>query len=76
MRRIVMAIAAVGVVAGSLVGAQSANAAQTNNGTTVNPNNSVPIITALNCEGGTGAEGCGPGFIWRDGWRGMGCYPC
>jgi hypothetical protein len=30
----------------------------------------------LDCVGTTGGMGCGPGWFWRDGWRGWGCYPC
>lgn len=78
MRRIGMAIAAAGVIAGSLAGAQTASATATDTTvvTPARPTSSVPIITALNCLGFTGAEGCGPGWFWRDGWRGWSCYPC
>jgi len=31
---------------------------------------------AADCAGTTGSMGCGPGWIWHDGWRGYGCYPC
>ncbi|AQT80028.1 hypothetical protein B1R94_13255 [Mycolicibacterium litorale] len=75
MRKIVLGIAAAGMIAGSLAGAQTASAAATNNATPSGPQNS-PIITALDCQGGTGNMGCGAGFFWRDGWRGWGCYPC
>jgi hypothetical protein len=30
----------------------------------------------LDCYGTTGGMGCGPGWTWRDGWRGWACYPC
>lgn len=76
MRKIIMGFAAAGIIAGSLTGAQTANAAQPNHATPSSPNNSAPIITALDCHGTTGNMGCGPGFFWRDGWRGWGCYPC
>ena len=33
-------------------------------------------VQMLDCGGTTGAAGCGPGWFWRDGWRGRGCYPC
>ena len=36
----------------------------------------APSIHRLDCNGGTGSFGCGPGFHWTDGWRGFGCYPC
>jgi len=55
---------------------QTANAAQPSNATPSTPHNSPPIITALDCYGTTGNMGCGPGFFWRDGWRGWACYPC
>ena len=80
MRRIAMTIAAAGVIAGSLAGAQPAGAAATNTNTVTvtpaRPSTPTPIIAALNCAGWTGVEGCGPGWFWRDGWRGLGCYPC
>lgn len=76
MRKIMIGFAAAGIIAGSFTGVQSANAALPNNATPSNPNNSVPSITALDCYGTTGNMGCGPGFFWRDGWRGWGCYPC
>jgi hypothetical protein len=37
---------------------------------------SAPPVQLFDCRGTTGAMGCGPGWIWRDGWRGMACYPC
>ncbi len=81
MRRIVMVIATAGAIAGSLAGAQTATAASTNTNTNsaaspARPTTPVPVITALDCSGTTGLAGCGPGWIWRDGWRGLACYPC
>ena len=77
MRKIAIVIATAGIAAGSLLGAQPASAAQSNSGTTpVNPHYSPPVITALDCYGTTGNMGCGPGWFWRDGWRGWACYPC
>ena len=80
MRRIAMAIAAAGIVAGSLACTQTATAASTANTVPAPavpmPSIPTPIISALNCAGWTGVEGCGPGWFWRDGWRGWGCYPC
>jgi len=79
MRRITMAIAASGVILGSLAGAGAANAASVNNTNTapVAPHTTpVPVIAALGCFGGVGLDGCGPGWIFRDGWRGFSCYPC
>ncbi|MGI9125272.1 MAG: hypothetical protein ACR2JM_11060 [Mycobacterium sp.] len=77
MRRISTAIAVAGIAFGSLAGAATANAAATDNNVVApRPTLPVPIITALNCAGWTGVEGCGPGWFWRDGWRGWTCYPC
>ncbi|WP_099248495.1 hypothetical protein [Mycobacterium sp. shizuoka-1] len=76
MRKFILGIATASMIAGSLAGAVTANAASTNNATPSTQNSSVPIITALDCQGGTGNMGCGAGFFWRDGWRGWGCYPC
>ena len=36
----------------------------------------APKVAALDCQGTTGSMGCGPGWFWRDGWRGWACYPC
>ncbi len=36
----------------------------------------APTIQKLDCVGGTGIHGCGPGWIWHDGWRGWACYVC
>jgi hypothetical protein len=76
MRKFVLGIATAGMIAGSLAGAQTSNAAATNNAPPPAPHNSAPYISALDCQGSTGNMGCGPGFFWRDGWRGWGCYPC
>ncbi len=38
--------------------------------------NATPIITQIACNGTTGVHGCGPGWYWRDGRRGMACYRC
>jgi hypothetical protein len=35
-----------------------------------------PTVQLLDCEGTTGWHGCGPGWFWRDGWHGLGCYRC
>ncbi|MBB3603917.1 hypothetical protein FHT40_003578 [Mycolicibacterium sp. BK556] len=76
MRKFVMGIAAASMIFGSLAGAVTANAASTTTPTPATPRDGSPIITALDCRGGTGNMGCGAGFFWRDGWRGYGCYPC
>lgn len=75
MRKFIVGIATAGLIAGSLSGAVSANAASTTTPTPYGPGHS-PVISALDCQGGTGDRGCGAGFFWRDGWRGWGCYPC
>lgn len=85
MRHLAMALATAGLVVGALAGAQTASAASTidtNNVTTpawpATPpwESTTPIISALDCAGTTGWAGCGPGWIWRDGWRGFACYVC
>lgn len=79
MRRIAMAIASAGLIAGSLVGVPTANAASTNDTTVNAPAPApmpIPVVTALDCAGTTGSMGCGPGWFWRDGWRGWACYVC
>ena len=70
MRKLAMTIASAGIAAGALLGAQGAHAASVDNSTNSPPKpvTPVPIIIALNCAGWTGAEGCGPGWFWRDGW--------
>ena len=62
MRKFVMGIATAAMVAGSLAGAVTANAAATDNATPYGPGKS-PIITALDCQGSTGDRGCGAGFF-------------
>jgi hypothetical protein len=77
MRTIIMAAAAGAMLFGSLTTAQIAQAAQTTtHDTVVYTQPAAPKVEALDCRGGTGAMGCGPGWFWRDGWRGWACYPC
>jgi hypothetical protein len=78
MRKIVMTVAAGAMLLGSLTTAQIAQAAQTSatHDTIVYTQPAAPEVHALDCRGGTGAMGCGPGWFWRDGWRGWACYPC
>lgn len=78
MRRFATAVAAGVLVLGPLVTAQSAVAAYTAPDTTdyVQPAPAEPTVKAFDCQGTTGWMGCGPGWFWRDGWRGWGCYPC
>lgn len=75
MKRFAMTVAVAGVIAGTLAG--NANAASVNNNPVQpQPTSPVPVFTALDCEGWTGIHGCGPGWFWRDGWRGWACYVC
>ena len=76
MRRIGMALAIVAMMSGPVATAQTAYAAQSSNGTNVYTQPEVPRVHMLDCIGTTGRMGCGPGWIWRDGWRGWACYPC
>jgi hypothetical protein len=66
-------------MAGSVLAAPTASAAQTNQDPHVYTQPAAPKgpgVQLMDCRGGTGAMGCGPGWFWRDGWRGWGCYPC
>jgi hypothetical protein len=79
VRKFSMAFAVVAMIAGSLTTAQTAYAAQTSHDTNVYTQPAVPKapgVQMLDCVGTTGAMGCGPGWFWRDGWRGFSCYPC
>lgn len=78
MRRIAMVIASAGIIAGSLTGTPTAGAAAVDTTITppAQPTSQVPIITALDCVGTTGVMGCGPGWVWRNGWQGFRCYIC
>jgi hypothetical protein len=78
MRKIGMTVAVAALVMGPLLAAPQALAGQ------VGPPSPDPVVVThpgapvqmFDCVGGTGRMGCGPGWFWRDGWRGMGCYPC
>jgi hypothetical protein len=80
MRKVATAFAVAALMTGSLATAQAATAAQTAPDPAVYtqpaPMPAQPKVQALDCEGTTGAMGCGPGWFWRDGWRGWACYPC
>jgi len=76
MRKISMAAAAGFVLFGAVLTAQPAHAAQTSQDTIVYTQPARPSVQALDCQGTTGRMGCGPGWFWRDGWRGYACYPC
>ena len=76
MRKIAVAVMTSALMIGSLAGGQTAFAAQTTPNTTVGTPAPAPSVQPLDCIGTTGRMGCGPGWFWRDGWRGWGCYPC
>jgi hypothetical protein len=71
-------VASAAILASPLAVAQTAQAADVSNDTTVSTPAPAPTprVHALDCQGTTGRMGCGPGWFWRDGWRGWGCYPC
>lgn len=73
MGRIAKFLAGAALVAGALGTAPIATSAP---GTPVYPQPPVPVIQSVDCFGETGGHGCGPGYHWRDGWHGPGCYPC
>lgn len=76
MRKFGLALAVTAMVCGSLTSAQTAFAAQSTLDTTVYTSPSDDGVHLLDCFGTTGGMGCGPGWTWRDGWRGWACYPC
>jgi hypothetical protein len=76
VRRIANAVAGAAFVAGTVLNAQTAHAAQTTHDTTVYPRPSTPAVQPLDCHGTTGTHGCGAGWVWRDGWLGWRCYAC
>lgn len=79
MRKIATVLVIAAAMAGSVLTAQTASAAQTNQDPHVYMQPAVPNTPGaqmLDCFGSTGGMGCGPGWFWRDGWRGWSCYPC
>jgi hypothetical protein len=78
MRKLTLTVAAAAMAIGTLTTAPLAQAAQTA------PAKPDPVVyaqpkspvQALDCQGTTGNMGCGPGWFWRDGWKGWGCYVC
>lgn len=77
MHKLAMTLAVGALMAGPVLTAPSATAAAAApNITYTQPAPEVPKIEALDCRGTTGNMGCGPGWFWRDGWRGWACYPC
>jgi hypothetical protein len=79
MQKIALAVAAAALIAGPLASAQVAQAASATTPTT-NVSTPAPVqgpkTLMLDCQGTTGSMGCGPGWVWHDGWRGWACYPC
>ncbi|OKH77204.1 hypothetical protein EB72_11185 [Mycobacterium sp. SWH-M1] len=79
MRRLAMTVGASALVVGSLLGAPMATAAQLANPAPAPAPMPTPErkpVQLLDCYGSTGWMGCGPGWTWRDGWRGFACYVC
>ncbi|MBO0677788.1 hypothetical protein JRC04_09965 [Mycolicibacterium sp. S2-37] len=81
MRKLFMTASAALMLLGSVANAQLAQAAstaQTTQDTVVVVTQPAPPnqVQPLDCYGTTGDMGCGPGWFWRDGWRGWACYPC
>ena len=78
MHRLTMAVAVAALMTGPILTAPTAGAASVQD-TTTYTQPAVPAgpkVAALDCQGTTGNMGCGPGWFWRDGWRGWACYPC
>jgi hypothetical protein len=72
-----IATVAAALMMGSLTMAAHAHADQIPHVPTVPTNPGPPaIVQPLDCNGTTGAHGCGPGFHWRNGAHGWACYPC
>lgn len=78
MRMSMAALAVTTVLAGSVSGTALAYAGNVDNADLIGPPVPAPrvVMQLLDCGGTTGVAGCGPGWHWRDGWRGRGCYPC
>ena len=76
MRGIMTIVAAAAIFASPLAAIQTAQAADVSNNTTIYLPPPAPRVLLLDCDGTTGRMGCGPGWFWRDGWHGWGCYPC
>jgi hypothetical protein len=78
MHRVSMAVAVAALATAPILTAPIAGAASVDNDITHTQPSvaAVPKVAALDCHGTTGNMGCGPGWFWRDGWRGWACYPC
>ena len=71
-----LAAAALMAVSFATSTAATSNAAQVERADTTPDRPSASSVELLDCRGSTGPYGCGPGWFWRDGWRGLACYPC
>jgi len=79
MHRLTMAVAMAALASAPMLTATPVAGAASVNTTTTHTQPAVPAgprVQALDCYGTTGNMGCGPGWFWRDGWRGWACYPC
>jgi hypothetical protein len=83
VRRIAKKLSASILVVGAIVAAAPTHTAlaaeatpPTGPGTTTQTQPGPPIVQRLDCFGTTGIHGCGPGWVWHDGWRGWACYVC
>ena len=84
MHKFGIALAVAAMIVGPMATAQTASAGQNSHDSSVYTQPAAPKAAApkapdvqlLDCVGGTGRLGCGPGWFWRDGWRGLSCYPC
>jgi hypothetical protein len=72
-KKIAITVAAAVFLAGPLLTAVNAQAAQSSHDTTTYaPTPTATAVQPLDCHGTTGAEGCGPGWIWN----GSRCVRC
>lgn len=74
MKKLMMTLAAAGIVLGSLAltaGAQTQAPGAANIHAQLH--NATPIIKKVACNGGTGGHGCGPGWTWACGPYGGNC---
>lgn len=79
MRTLATTVGATAMIVGSLLGTPTAGAAQVAVPAPAPmpaPAPQRPVVQMFDCAGTTGWMGCGPGWFWRDGWRGYACYPC
>jgi hypothetical protein len=80
MRIFTTAVSAVALTFGTFAGAGTAHSQQAvpipHPTIVYTQNDGSTPAQPLDCVGTTGGHGCGPGWFWRDGWRGWSCYPC